>query len=137
MKNILATTIKIATIAAIILGIQWYVEGGLVNPELALVVVVISISIAYLFYQAFSYERVRKNLTVTSIFRRLDIKEFSRIFGAIALLPTASIILSRYTLNSAVRPLRLYILFVLLFLAGWAMGTVETTELFKDKEERL
>jgi hypothetical protein len=100
-----------------------------------LIAVAIAISIAYLFLEALSCQSVRGSILKINLRRKLDIKEVARIIGPIALLPAASIIIAQQSLASSVKPLRLYVLFVLLFLVGWAMGTVETANLIDEDEK--
>lgn len=128
-----ALEITVLTIA--VYGAVWYVAGGLYMVEVAVIALAVSISIAYLFYEALSCRKLRRHIMGLRIFRRLDLKEFYRVFGPVALLPLASIIIARYTLESSISPIRLYILFVLLFLVGWALGTVETAKLIDDDDE--
>jgi len=134
MNKALAT-LKIVAFTVIVYGMLWYVSGGLSMPEMVLATIIISISIAYLFYEALSCRKLGKRNLKLGIFRRLDIREFARIFGAIALLPTAALILSEYTFSGLIKPIRLYVLFVLLFFVGWAVGTVETAKLLEENKE--
>lgn len=124
-----------AAIAAAVFGAQWYVANGQMSAELIIIAVLISLSIAYLFYEALSCRRIRDGIVGINLRRKLDFKEFSRIIGAIALLPLSSLLLSKYVFNGSVRPIRLYVLLVLLFLVGWAVGTVETSKLIDSQEK--
>ena len=124
----------ITSLAVAIFALLWYVAGGFRMPEMVILASMISASIAYLFYEAIACAKIRKSLFPVNLVRRLDAKELARIFGPVALLPTAAITLSRYAYKSSIAPLRLYVLFVLLFLVGWALGTVETSRLIEEKE---
>lgn len=126
--------VAIAALTLPIYGILLYVASGHIPLEMHVLALVISASVAYLFYEALSCRRVRPNLLQINLRRKLDLKEVSRIFGAVSLLPAAAIIMSQQSIRSAVQPLKLYVLFVLLFLAGWALGTVETAKFIESEE---
>ncbi len=133
MKRGLAVVTVIA-LSIPVITILWYISSGHFTSTIAAVAILISLSIGYLFYEALSYRPIRGETLRISLRRRLDIKEFSRIFGAIALLPVASVIISNYTLRGAVKPIRLYLIFVLIFLVGWAFGTVETSKIIQAED---
>lgn len=124
----------IAGLTSIVFGVLWYAAGGLLMVEVAVIALAVSLSVAYLFYEALSCRRIHRHIMGIRFFRRLDLKEFSRIFGAVTLLPLSSVIISKYTLDSSISPIRLYVLFVLLLLVGWALGTVETAKLIADDD---
>lgn len=117
-----------------VFGVLWYVAGGLRMVEVAVIAAAVSLSVAYLFYEALSCRKIHRHILGIRVFRRLDLKEFSRIFGAVTLLPLSSVIVSRYALDASVSPIRLYVLFVLLLLVGWALGTVETSKLIAEDD---
>jgi len=133
--NRLVTAAIIIALAFPVYGILWYVADGLHTLPLVMFTLVISVSIGYLFFEALSCRRVRGRMLGIDIRRRIDFKEFSRVFGAIAILPAASIIISKFTLNDAVKPIRLYLFFVLVFLVGWALGTVETSRIYESSSK--
>ncbi|HEY3374092.1 MAG TPA: hypothetical protein VGK02_03400 [Candidatus Aquicultor sp.] len=130
-----AQVVAIIGLALPLYGILWYVAGAFLSIGINLIAVAIAISIAYLFLEALSCQSVRGSILKINLRRKLDIKEVARIIGPIALLPAASIIIAQQSLASSVKPLRLYVLFVLLFLVGWAMGTVETANLIDEDEK--
>ena len=123
-------------LTSIVFGVLWYVAGGLHMVEVAVIAFAVSLSVAYLFYEALSCRRIHRHIMGIRFFRRLDLKEFSRIFGAVTLLPLSSVIISKYTLDSSIAPIRLYVLFVLLLLVGWALGTVETAKLIPEDDPK-
>ncbi|MCL6472138.1 MAG: hypothetical protein K6T91_04925 [Firmicutes bacterium] len=135
MKRLWAIAVMVA-IAVAVFAAQWYVANGLMPPGLATIAIFISLSISYLFYEALSCRRIRDTVVRINLRRKLDFKEFLRIIGAVALLPMSSLLLSKYVFNGAVKPVRLYVLLVLLFLVGWAVGTVETSKLIESQEKK-
>gem|GEM_PF-2212852 len=124
----------ITVLTLMVFGVLWYVAGGLRMVEVAVIAAAVSLSVAYLFYEALSCRKIHRHILGIRVFRRLDLKEFSRIFGAVTLLPLSSVIVSRYALDASVSPIRLYVLFVLLLLVGWALGTVETSKLIAEDD---
>jgi len=135
LKRSVAAAIVIV-LALPVYGILWYVANGLHTLPLIMFTLVISLSIGYLFFEALSCRSVRGRMLDINIRRRIDFKEFSRVFGAIAILPAASIIISTFTLNDAVKPIRLYLFFVLVFMVGWALGTVETSRIYESSSKK-
>ncbi|MBS3908884.1 MAG: hypothetical protein KGZ93_04580 [Actinobacteria bacterium] len=131
-KRMAALGITVLTL--MVFGVLWYVAGGLRMVEVAVIAAAVSLSVAYLFYEALSCRKIHRHILGIRVFRRLDLKEFSRIFGAVTLLPLSSVIVSRYALDASVSPIRLYVLFVLLLLVGWALGTVETSKLIAEDD---